>query len=164
LAEVAKRQLVEPVRLVVDVERAPAAAARLHPGGPCETAVDGVLAEAEAPERERDDRRVVDVRVEVVLKLERPAPGWEIRLANRPVPAAVPLLVDEPLARPAQGGVTRRHACVEQRDDRKRCVPDRRLAGLWPQTVALVDGEALPAIHRGPERLVLEPVAQGCEH
>src|SRR6266513_2963766 len=48
LAEVAERQLVEPECFVVDVERAPPAAARLHPGRPGKAALDGACTKAEA--------------------------------------------------------------------------------------------------------------------
>src|SRR5690242_4954418 len=59
LAEVAERDAVEPHRLVVDVERAPAAVARLHADEPVEAAFDRVVAALELTEREGDDRRVV---------------------------------------------------------------------------------------------------------
>ena len=56
LAEVAERELVEPVGLVVDVEGAPAAAARLHSGRPGEAAVDGVAAGGSGAGRARRRR------------------------------------------------------------------------------------------------------------
>src|SRR5438445_257009 len=73
LAEVAERDLVEPHGLVVDVERAPAAALRLHADDPVEPAALRGRADAELAQRERDDRRVVDVPIEVVLELDSPA-------------------------------------------------------------------------------------------
>src|SRR6266566_6297710 len=105
LAEVAERQLVEPVSFVVDVEGAPTAAARLHPGGPRKAALDGASPEAETAQRKCDDGRVVDVRVEVVLELERPAPRSKVGLTDRPVPGNRHLLADQPIAGAAQGGM-----------------------------------------------------------
>src|ERR1700757_3001524 len=100
LAEVAERQLVEPERLVVDVEGAPTTAPRLHAGGPGKTALDRVAAEADAAQGEGDDGRVVDVRIEVVLELECPTARRQVGLANRPVPGDGYLLGAEPLAGP----------------------------------------------------------------
>src|SRR5439155_15882928 len=85
LAEVAERELVEPERLVVDVERAPAAAARLHSGRPGEPAVDRPVAPVAAPQRERDDRGVVVGGIEVVLELDLPSAGRKVWPAHRPV-------------------------------------------------------------------------------
>ena len=55
-------------------------------------------------------------------------------------------------------------AGVAQREHGEAGVPDRRLARLGPQAVALVDREALPALDRAAQRLVLEAVAERGEH
>src|SRR6185312_12563930 len=43
-------------------------------------------------------------------------------------------------------------------------VPDRRLAGLGPQAVAVLDHERAPALDRPSQGLVLEPAAERGEH
>src|SRR5207244_9262467 len=93
---------------------APAAAARLHPGGPRRAALDSASPEAETAQRKCDDGRVVDVRVEVVLELERPAARWKVGLTDRPVPGNRHLLADEPIAGAAQGGTGGPDTRVEQ--------------------------------------------------
>ena len=84
-AEVAERDLGDPVLRVVGVEGTPAAVSRLHARHPVERAADRRVADPELAQRERDHSRVVDVRVEVVLELERPAAGLELRAPHRPV-------------------------------------------------------------------------------
>jgi hypothetical protein len=64
------------------------------------------VAAVAAPQRERDDGRVVDVGVEVVLELEGPAAGRELRPAHRPVAAGIGhLLSQEPLGRSDERGM-----------------------------------------------------------
>src|SRR4051812_5182714 len=164
LAEVAERQLVEPERLVVGVEGAPAPASRLHPGRPGEPALDGLVAAVAAPQRERDDGGVVDVGIEVVLELEGPAAGREVGPAHRPVALDRDLLGKQPVGCANERRVLRAEAGVAEREDGERRVPDRRLAGLGAQPVALVDREALPALDGLAQGLVLEAVAESDEH
>src|SRR5439155_23167322 len=110
--EVAERDPVEPHRLVVDVEGPPTAVPRLHPSGPGEPSAHSLLAEAELAERQGDDGRVVDVGIEIVLELERPAARREPREADRPIAARIGHLPrEQPAARRLQprllGGNTR---------------------------------------------------------
>src|SRR5438552_2139848 len=57
-----------------------------------------------------------------------------------------------------------RDTCVEQGEDGERRIPDGGLTRLRPQTVALVDREALPTVDRSPQRLVLEAVPERGQH
>ena len=164
LAEVAERELVEPERLVVRVEGAPAAAARLHPGRPREAAVDGVAPAVAAAQGERDHCGVVDVGIEIVLELEGPAAGRELGAAHGPVAAHGDLLVLEPLGRAHERGVLGAETRVAQRQHGEAGVPDRRLAGLGPEAAALVDDEPFPALDRSAQGLVLEAVAERDQH
>src|SRR5207244_5198462 len=137
-------------------EGAPAAAARLHPGRPGQPALDCVVAAVAAPEGERHDGCVVDVRIEIVLELEGPAAGGELRPADGPVARNGDLLPDQPVGGAHERRVLGAEAGVPQREHGEPGVPDRRLARLGPEAVALVDREALPALDRTAERLVLE--------
>src|SRR5204863_7281693 len=133
LAEVAERELVEPERLVVYVERAPAAAARLHSGRPREPAVDRLVAPMAAAQRECDDRGVVNVGIEVVLELERPAAGRKVWPAHRPVALDGDLLADQPVGGADERGMLGAEPGVAEREHGEAGVPDRRLARLRTQ-------------------------------
>ena len=124
-AEVAERDLRDPVLGVVGVERAPAAVPRLHPGDPVERAADGRVPDPQLAEGERDHGRVVDVRVEVVLELEGPAAGRELGPADRPVALDRDLLREQVLARLDELRVVGRHAGGTEREDGETRVPDR---------------------------------------
>src|SRR5215831_6797983 len=164
LAEVAERELVEPERLVVDVEGTPAAASRLHPRRPGQPALDALVSAVAAAQRERDDDGVVHVGVEVVVELEGPAAGREVRPAHGPVALDRDLLVDQPVGGLDQRRVFGAEAGVPEREHGEAGVPYRRLAGLGTKAIALVDREALPALDRAAEDLVLEAVSQRGEH
>jgi hypothetical protein len=123
-AEVYERDLVQPVRVVVLVECAPAAVSRLHSLDPVAGTRDGGPAGPELVEGDRDHRCVVDVRVEVVVVLERPAPGlhaWEL---HRPVAASPDLLPEEPLRSLVESRLVGGHSCGPQGDQREAGVPD----------------------------------------
>ena len=162
-AEVAEGDLVEPLRVVVGVEGAPAAVGGLHAGHPAAGALDGGPPVAELLEGERDDRRVVDVRIEVVVVLEGPAAGLDPRPPDCPVPALADLLGDEPVCRLLERRLLRRHVGGAEGKQREAGVPDRRLARLGAQPVSLLDHETIPA--RKPAAHVgrLEPVAAARE-
>ena len=127
---------------VVDVERAPAAALALHPERPREAAVGGRargrVAVGRAPQREHDDGRVVDVGVVVVRELEREAAGRDVRPPHGPVAADLHLAAGEPARAALDRLVVRREARVEQRDQRERRVPHRRLARLDPAALVVL--------------------------
>src|SRR5438874_13122 len=61
--EVKERYVVEPVGVVVDVEAAPAAVARLHGGEPAAGPLDGRPPESHLLQGEPDHRGVVYIRV-----------------------------------------------------------------------------------------------------
>jgi hypothetical protein len=61
-------------------------------------------------EDEGDDGGVVDIGVQVVLELERPAARCEVRLADRPVALGRDLLAQEVLARLLECRMVGRHA------------------------------------------------------
>ena len=111
----------------------------------------------------RDDRRVVDVRVEVVVVLERPAAGLDAGELDRPVSARPDLLLEEPLAAFWSAGSSAAHSRGPKRDEREAGVPDGRLARLGPKAVAVVDHEPLPALDPAPEVRRLGPVAAAGE-
>src|SRR4051794_1790555 len=161
LAEVAERQLVEPVGLVVPSEGPPAPAAAPHPGRPGEAAPTAAVPAVAAGKRERNPRRAVAARVEVVLELERPAARRELGLADRPVAGDGDLFVDEPVGRSHERRVLRPQAGLAQGEHGEAGVPNGRLARLRPQALAVIDREAVPALDRAAQRLVLEAVAEG---
>ena len=161
LAEVAERDLVEPHCAVVHVEGAPAAVARLHPDEPLHAALDrGLLADAHPVEGKREDGRVVDVGVVVVLVLEGPAAGSEVGPADRPVALDAHLLREQVLPRAHELRVVVRDAAGAEREQGQSRVPDGRLARLGPQPLAVLDHEAPPPFHRLAEHRVVEPVAE----
>src|SRR5207245_8896585 len=125
--------------------RPPPTGVARQPPGPLVRAARGSIADAELTKRERDDYRVVDVRIKVVLELECPASRCKLRHADRPVAVRIrDLLLQQPPARGAQlrmvGGDTRR----AEPEHRARRGPDRRLAGLGPAPCAVVDRDAGP--------------------
>ena len=82
-------------------------------------------------ERHQDHGRVVEVRVEVVVVLKRPAPRGHVRALGLPVARHRDLLVDHPLGRPAGARDDRRAAPTRRaRWRRARCPrPATRRAG-----------------------------------
>ena len=130
------------------------------PHDPVEAARDRVVADAELVERERDDGRVVDVGIEVVLVLERPAARGEAGVADRPVALDRDLLAEEVVAGLATSRMVGGDAAGAQGERGERRVPDRRLARLGPQPLAVLDDEALPALDCLAERRVVEPVPE----
>src|SRR5688572_1594540 len=98
-AEIHERQLVEPGSVVVLVEGPPAAVRALQPRQPAAGAGYGRAAGTRLLQSHGDDGRVVDVRVEIVVVLERPAARLDARRPNGPVAARPNLLGDEPVRR-----------------------------------------------------------------
>src|SRR5207253_9310668 len=95
---------------------------------------------------------------------EGPAAGGELRPADGPVARNGDLLPDQPVGGAHERRVLGAEAGVPQREHGEPGVPARRLARLGPKAVALVDREALPALDRTAERLVLEAVPERDEH
>ena len=82
----------------------------------------------------------------IVVELERPPAGLEIRTAHRPVALDPDFLGQQPVGGPDQPGVVGRHTGVRERDDRQRGVPDGRLACLEAADLSIVDEEPLDAV------------------
>ena len=162
--EVAEGELVEPRARVVGVERPPAAVLGLHAGDPGQSALHRILPELELAEREADDRRVVDVRVEVVLELEGPAAGGEAGSPHGPVAGDGHLLAEQPLAGPRELRVIGGHVAGAKREDCEGRVPYGRLARLGSQPVSLLDEEAAPALDGSAEARVVEVPPERGEH
>ena len=167
--EVTERQLVGQFAGVVGVEGAPAAVLGLHadnpgPGTPQRAARPVRVGVGHPAQRQPHLRGVVDVRVQVVGELERPAAGREIRPAHRPVAGHRDLLAQQPVGGPPHRRAVRGFARVEQADDGQRGVPDRGLAGLQPAHPAvrgvLVDEEPVEAAQPGLQHGVGERVAE----
>src|SRR5207247_2520215 len=103
-AVVGERNVVEVEAVVVGIERRPAPVLALHAEEPAEPALlrqsHGVPVEpADLLERHQDHRGVVEVRVEVVVVLERPAAGPDVGPLHLPVTRDEDLATDEPLDR-----------------------------------------------------------------
>src|SRR5919199_3497256 len=145
-AEVEKRYVVEPGGIVVLLEGAPAAVPALHGRDPAACALHRSLSRAEVVEPDADDGCVVDVGIEVVVVLEGPAAGLSSGKTDGPVPAGAHFLRDEPLGGPRERGVVGWHARSAQGHDGETGVPDRRLTRFGPESIAVVDHEALPAV------------------
>ena len=155
---------------VVGVERPPAAVLALHADGPFGAAADRLvnalgLRVADPTERQHDLGGVVDVRVVVVVELERPSARGELRPADRPVALDPYLLAKKPVGRFDERGVVARDARVAQCDHRQRRVPYGRLACLQAPHIALLDEEPLDAVEPLLHRPLADVVAaQGERH
>ena len=168
LAEVAERVLLHQAVEVVGVEGAPAVVRGLHPDDPVHTAAHRgahpfTIGMLHAAQRQHHLGGVVDVRVVVVLELERPTARLEVRAPYGPVPRYAHLLVEQPAGRADKGGIVGRHARVAQRDDRECRVPHGRLAGLEPAAVVLVNRERLEPLERGMHQWVIHWIAANVE-
>ena len=128
LAEVAERKPADEGARVVGVERTPCTVARLHAERPCCSTGGGsgdVGVLLHATQRHHHFSRVVDVRIPVVLELERPATGREIGLAHCPVAVDRDLLRHEPAGRPIERTMVGGQPGIGQRDQRQARVPHR---------------------------------------
>ena len=81
-------------------------------------------------QREDDLGGVVGVGIAVVVELERPAAGGQVRPAHLPVARAADLLAKHPPRGAGQRGMIGGQARVGERDHGQHGVPDRRLARL----------------------------------
>ena len=128
-AVVGEGDVVQVEAVVVGVERGPAPVSVLHAEEPAEPPLLGrprrVAAEpVHLLERHHDHRRVVEVRVEVVAVLERPAPGLHVRPLHLPVTRHEDLTLDHPLGGATQRRMIRLQVALDQRVDREGGVPD----------------------------------------
>ena len=83
------------------------------------------VADPELSQRKHDHGGVVDVRIEIVVELERPAARREVRTADRPVTGDGDFLPQQPVAGSPQARVVGRHAGRTECQHRERGVPDR---------------------------------------
>ena len=153
LGVVGEGRVVEPGRIVVDIEGGETAVLRLHAHHPVRAAADRTLARGGivgggVREHHQDDRGVVHVGIPVVEKLEGPAAGLQVGPFNRPIAALQDLMVDQPLRRVAQRRMLRRKAGIDQRLGRERGVPVGRNAGLEENRVALIPDELTRRVER----------------
>ena len=164
LTEVAERYLVgQPLR-VIFIEGAPTAVLGLHRQQPAPSPRQRPLPalfvrQPRARQRHQDLGRVIRIRVEIILELERPAAGLHAPYLHLPVAAAQDLLAQQPAARPHQRRVVRRQARVQEPDHRQRRVPHRRKAGLRVEDTLVLHREGAleplqpPAHHRIVQRV-----------
>ncbi len=111
-------------------------------------------------ERQRADRRVIDVGVVDVVVLERPPARSQARAPHRPVARHVEYLsVEQPVGGAHQRRVVAVQAGVGQRQHRERGVPHRRLAGLQPHGLAILDGEPIEPGQARPDHRVIQRIA-----
>ena len=99
---VGERDVVQVEPIVVGVERAPAAVGALHAEEPAEPALLGGprlvgVEPFDLLEGHHDHRGVVEVRIEVVVVLERPAAGLHVRALHLPVAGHEDLARDHPV-------------------------------------------------------------------
>ena len=166
---VGERDVVEEEPLLVGVERRPAAVLALHAEEPAEPALDRPGAAGRRPGARSgasaisDHRGVVEVRVEGVVVLERPAAG--LRACGRLTcqsPGSSDLAVQQPVrgADAAPGG-RRGRPTLEQRVDRERGVPHGRHARLARGSASrLLDAERLDLLELPGDQRVVVGVAE----
>src|SRR6266849_3360683 len=147
-AVVGERDVIQIEAVVVGVERTPASVGALHPEEPAEPALLGRSRKVGVEplhllEGHHDHRRIVEVGVEVVVVLERPAAGLHVRTLHLPVAGDEDLPRDHPLTGAAQLRVIRREITLDEGVDRERRVPSRPGAGLVVEPVAALDGQRL---------------------
>ena len=127
-------------------------------------AARGLAAPGRAAQREHGFRGVVDVRVAVVVELERPAARVQPRAAHLPVTRARYLFVEQPAGRLAQRWVIGWQARVLERDHGQHGVPDRGLAGFQPphRPVRAAFGDREPVQPGQPalDHRMVDPVTQ----
>src|SRR6266540_2508961 len=159
--EVAERKLCRQAARVVHVERRPPAVTGLHAERPRDAVLGrSPVLDARPPQREHDDGGVVDVGIVVVRELEREPTRLQVRPAHGPVTAYANLAAREPHRAAGDRFVTRVEARVEQGEHRERAVPDRRLAGLEPAALLVLDREPVEAGERVRDHGVVERIAE----
>jgi hypothetical protein len=114
-------------------------------------------------QREDDFGGVVDVRVVVVLELERPAARLQVRAPLHPVSDRAHFLADQPVRGSNHRGVVGRESGIAERDGRERGVPDRRLAGFDAARAVFDDRESVEACECLRDHGVIHRVAEYVE-
>jgi len=127
---VGEGDVVEIEAIVVGVEGSPTPVRALHAEEPAEPALLGrpcgvAVQPLDLLERHHDHRGVVEVRIEVVAVLERPAARLHVRPLHLPVAGDEDLPIDHPLRGAPHGRMVRREIALDQRVDREGGVPHR---------------------------------------
>src|SRR2546425_10922704 len=145
-AVVGEGDVVEVQLVVVRVERGPATVSALHAEEPAEPALLGRSHPFEAAhllERHQHHRAVVEVGIEVVGVLERPAARLYPPSPCLPVARYEDLAFEQPLGGPAQRWIVGRAPAFEERSHRQRRVPYGRRTWLVGQLFLVLDRERL---------------------
>jgi len=134
-AVIGKRNLVQILVIVADVECAPAAVRILHAEQPIDRLVDAfqlvrLVVRAGPQQRHQHHPGIVDIRVFVVFVLESPATRFETRRLIAPVAGNENLMIEQPLDSLRDSRMIGRRTGFRQRVQRQAGVPDRRHAGL----------------------------------
>ena len=150
--QIGERHGVEEPRLVVRVERRPAAIAALHAERPVEAVRQGAPSGARARDGQllqhgNREGRDVDAGIPVVRGLGRPPAGIELGIVHRPVARPDDLPLDQPLARARQRGVAGIETGIEQRPDGVHRVPGRRDERLEDELIAPLRQQILEPLH-----------------
>ena len=165
---VGERDVIEDEAIVVGVEGSPAAVRALHaekPGQAARTREAEALGfeTLELLERHQHHPGVVEVRIEVVVVLERP-PAWlEVRPLDLPVAGDQDLPVQQPRGGAGKRGMVGGEVALDQGVDRQTRVPDRRRAGLIVDRVLGLHGEGLELLELAPDQRVVVGIAEGPE-
>ena len=164
-AVIGERDVVEVETIVVGVERGPTAVLSLHAEEPAEPTLLGrlrraVVEPAHFVERHHHHRGVVEVRVEVVAVLERPAARLHVRPLHLPVARHQHLAIDHPVTGALQLSMVGRQPALDQRVDREGGVPDRRRAGLIVELVAVLDHERLDLLELSHHERMIVRIAE----
>src|SRR5262249_50715291 len=104
---IGERHSAEEFRIIVAIERAPAAVAVLHGedpfSGPLAGQSHAALLTIKLAKRDHDHRGIVDVGIELVVIFEKPT-GGRTRGIFGPIAAAGDLLIEEPVDGSIRGG------------------------------------------------------------
>ena len=125
-----ERYLRQDCKIVVAVERPPAAVTVLHAGQPCQGAPrrlvhSRAIRMSHALERHQYKRRIVEVWIEIVSELERPPARIDVGILDLPVAGTEDLAVKQPVGRLDECRIIERHSGLLQGDHRDRGIPDR---------------------------------------
>ena len=108
----------------------------------------------------QDHGRVVEVGIEVIVVLKRPATRGHVRALGLPVARHRDLLVDHPFGRPLELRVIGGQPRVDERIHGDRGVPDGRDAGLVVQRRGGLDPERLDFLDLAADQRVIFGIAE----
>ena len=162
---IGERDIVEDEPVIVGIEGAPTPIRSLHAEKPGEAPVDRAppalgLDSLDPVESHQDHGRVVEVGIEVIVVLKRPAARGHVRALDLPVARHRDLLVDHPLGRQLELWVIGGQPRVDERIHGDRGVPDGRDAGLVMQQRGGLDPERLDFLDLAPDQRVIFGIAE----